>query len=234
MFRSLLIACLVLAALPAAVAAHGGGSPDNCTTDIYGGTTGSLIVPEGKRCGLHGVTVKGSVTVQEDATLATDKTTIKKHVHSDKAAAVIIVDTDVYGQIHISRTSGLVTIRDSERCKNDPYAGGNVHLFKNHGVVHVCMISIRGNLLVQNNDGPLVYIRGNTVGGVFNLIGNDNAKIYIPGNDIGGNLNVEHNTASEWFLINDNHIVKSLLCNGNVPAPVLVNNDVDGHSVGQC
>ncbi len=130
-----------------------------CAGTLTGGTYEKLAVPDGATCKLKGVTVEKSVRVGEGATLVTKamsgvNTSIGQHVMGAGAQSVRLIDTDVYGQIHLRLTTGPIVI-GTKGCAVDPIADGNIHLHDNFGSIAVCQMTIRNNLLVQNNHGSI-------------------------------------------------------------------------------
>lgn len=207
MFKRLaLAACIVLAAMTPATALAGKSTA--CTAPIIGGSTGDLVVPSGAHCHLFGVTVDGTITVQAGGALDTrNGTSISKHVFARDARRVVLWDTDIYGQVHVTGTTGPVSIGASS-CNLDPIAGGNIHLFKNHGYVGVCQMSIRNNLNVQDNDRFVTLIE----------------------NRAGNNIIVQRNVSTHIF---DNEADNNLICHGNAPLKYS-GNVVGGKAIGQC
>ncbi len=207
--RLLLIAALATFALtaPATVAAV---QATTCEGTLSGGTYHSIIVESGATCRLDDVTVTHSVFVRPGGSLYAVDSTIRQQVQSRGATTVRLIDTDVFGQIHIRRTTGRVLIGASS-CFVDPIAGGNIHLHHNFGPITVCQMTIRNNLLVQNNQGK-IRLLFNDVGRNVNITGNQGSLIRVRGNEIEGNLN----------------------CHQNAVTPTLVGNTVGGQRLGQC
>lgn len=233
MIRSLSLAgLLVLASLavPAVVAAHG-GSADDCTGNLSGVTTGSLNVPSGKTCVLDDVHVDGSITVQTGGGLIVRDSTIDKHVKSDGCTTTQLYLSTIKGEVKISRCTGFVLV-GSFPCPIDPYVGGNLKVFDNHGAVMICNVTVEHNIIAHGNDGKFVGIILNRVGNNILAQQQDGKQMNILNNDVEGNINVENNDESTALYVNDN-TSHNLNCHGNDVAPIAKRNTAD-HFVGQC
>ena len=226
---------MVMALCTTAVPATASNATD-CTGIHSGVTYDRLEVPVGRWCQLNNVTVTGTVTVYGG--LIMHDSTIGKHLFGRDALAVRVYDTDIGGQVQISGTTGTVWIGASQ-CEADPVAGGNIHVHHNHGIVVICEMNVRNNILVQQNDNAsgqsYIEVGGNTVGNNINVLGNDTQLIRVVLNDVSGNINVhQNNTSLNWLAIRWNDIGGNLNCQGNNPAPVTSGNTVGGHFIGQC
>jgi hypothetical protein len=203
--RIVLAASLLLIGGAAPVAA----SHSTACTGTLTGDFERIDVPDGATCVLEDATVQHSVTVGAGATLITDDTTIKQNVRGRGAASVRLIDTDILGNITLSRTTGRIVI-GNDGCAVDPIAGGNIHLFDNFGSIAICQMSVRNNILLQNNDGRLALFD--------NRVGNNR-------NTVRGNIQLARNDASDTgiFIVRANS-AERLSCRDNAPDPRLQNN----------
>jgi hypothetical protein len=247
-----------MVATPAAAFANNGqsgsGSPSTeCTTTIYGGTYHGIEVPDGATCAMLGVNVTHSVRVGAGSRLIITDSEIGQHIMGQGARSVRVIDTNVYGQIHLWETTHSITI-GTDGCAVDPIADGNIHLHANLGTIAICQMTIRNNLLLQNNknrigvyenrvgnniqlsgnSGPGIQVRLNTVRGNIHASQNDVEKtLNIARNVMGGQLHASNNTA-EALRLRRNDIGKNINCVGNDPAPIDQLNVVGGQRLGQC
>ncbi len=220
-------------------------APAQCTTTIEGGTTGSLVVPEGATCTLLGVTVNGNVVVEEGASLFTndlegENTTIKGSVRGMDAKTVRIIDTDVIGQgtngnINLQRTTGPIVI-GSEGCMVDPLVGNNILLSNNLGTIAICMMTI-GETIELKGNAKNIGVYDNVIGNSLNIANNTGDFIRVRRNEVGttsgGSLNVKNNQSD--VRLTDNNVNKgALACSGNTPPPSGRDNTADAGLKGQC
>ena len=232
--RSALVASAALAVAGASVA---GAAPSQaavpvvCTTTMTG-TYPAIDVPAGATCTLDGATVKGNVKVGIGSTLLTKGADIKGNTMGKLAARVEILDTNVWGQIHFTRTAGPITIGVAG-CKVDPVAGGNINLQNNFGPIAICQMTVRNNIILHNNHKS-IGVFDNRVGNNIQAIGNHSNAIRLRNNVMRGNLLVHSNVVAKQLQIQDNTIGGNGNCLGNVIAPVGSGNTAGGALAGQC
>jgi hypothetical protein len=229
--RLILVLALAASALIAVPATASAAPPMDCTGTLTGGTVGTLVVPENATCTLEGVTVTGSITVQEGATLLTDDSNIEMGVRANGAASVQLIDTNILGNIGIQRTTGLVLL-GSDGCAVDPLAAGNVHLFDNSGPIGICFMTIEKNLQLQRNTNRIgvfdSVVRQNLL-----LQGNTGRAIRIYDTVVEQNLNAINNVQSLALKLGRDTIGHNLNCQNNGPL-VLFGNTVGGQRIGDC
>lgn len=215
-----------------------------CTTTITGGTTGSLVVPEGEKCTLIGVTVEGSVTVEEGAALFTNdlngvNTTIEGNVVGRDAKTVRLIDTDVIGQgttgnINLQRTTGAIII-GVEGCAVDPRVGNNITLINNFGPIAICQMTVGETITLQGN-AKNIGVYDNVIGNSLVITGNTGDFIRVRDNEVGvtqgGSLTVKNNDSQ--VVLTRNEVANKLTCSGNNPAPRGAGNTAGSGGSGQC
>ena len=196
------------------------------------GTYPAIDVPAGVTCTLDGATVKGNVKVGIGSTLLTKGADIKGNTMGKLTARVEILDTNVWGQIHFTRTAGPITIGVAG-CKVDPVAGGNINLQNNFGPIAICQMTVRNNIILHNNHKS-IGVFDNRVGNNIQAIGNHSNAIRLRNNVMRGNLLVHSNVVAKQLQIQDNTIGGNGNCLGNVIAPVGSGNTAGGALAGQC
>lgn len=196
------------------------------------GTYAAVVVPDGATCTLDGATVKGNVTLGVGATLMADGATVRLNVKGVDAKTVQLIDTAVWGQIHLRRTTGPIII-GTAGCKVDPIADGNINLQNNFGPIAICMMTVKNNIILHNNH-KTIGVFGNTVGNNIQVVGNNNKAIRLRVNTVGGNLLMKGNLVSVAFQVKDNSMGGSAQCTGNDLAPTGSGNTAGGSLSGQC
>jgi|SRR5262245_12845104 len=192
-------------------------APTMCDGFLPAGTYDTVIVPEGKTCTVAGgVTVNGSVIVQEGASLQLDR----------------------FGTLTVN---GSVILQERASLQVPPNANGttlivNVNLLGD-GVSVVNLngaavtATILGNVSITGATGG-VALHSASIGGNLN-ISDSNGGVFANGLHVGGNALFLNNTTDVTIigaLIDGN-----LVCNGNDPAPVLQGTiTVGGKRIGQC
>ncbi len=217
-----------------------GAPPTECTTTISGGTTGRLVVPEGKTCTLLGVTVNGSVEVEKGASLFTNDlngvmTTINGNVTGRDAKTVRIIDTDVIGQgttgnINLQGTTGPIVI-GVEGCAVDPRVGNNITLLNNFGTIAICQMTVGETITLQGN-AKNIGVFDNTTGESLIIKANEGAFTRVLDNTVGNTLTVANNESS--VILKRNIITNKLACSNNNPAPTGAGNTAGSGGSGQC
>jgi hypothetical protein len=72
------------------------------------------------------------------------------------------------------------------------------------------------------------------IGGNLKISGSNGGPILVQNSQISGNALFQKNTTDTAFGIIGNTIVGNLVCNGNDPAPVVMNSTTSGQMNGQC
>ncbi|HET8980152.1 MAG TPA: hypothetical protein VFN87_18510 [Solirubrobacteraceae bacterium] len=200
----------------------------------YTGTYDNVTVPSGQVCNISDSTIRGNVTVQSAASLTLSGSGSvggnlfvgpqagayedSGWVIAGTAAAERAGDLSITGTVHGLLANGT----DSLDIQNATIDGNVV---SNRGVYGGLISSsvIRGNVVVNGTTGttgiPAAwYIAGPQLDG--------------SPQEIDGNLALTDNQATIYNI--DNHIHQNLVCLGNTPGPVDLQNTVDGRSIGQC
>jgi hypothetical protein len=187
------------------------GPTTGATTVIGPGTTynGNYTVTSGKSLWLNGGTINGNVTVDPGGQLTATGGAIKGHLKVNGASA--IRGTTISGNVQSSNAglslgygtsvNGNVQSDGSGQvCINGVTVNGNVQLQKLTGssTASVCETTASGNLLVQDNVGPVLIggsstCAGNTIDGNIQVQKNT-AGGKLVGNKSGGNCQLQNNT----------------------------------------
>ena len=98
--------------------------------------------------------------------------------------------------------------------------------------------SILGSVSLTGIAG-FVGIDNSFIGGTLSVSGSNPVDIFVVSNTVSGNVLIRNNTTrggANSDVIQGNTIGSSLVCSGNVPAPVDLGtaNTVGGNKVGQC
>jgi subtilisin family serine protease len=124
----------------------------------------NLIVPSGAICSLHGTVVKGTISVEEDASLIARQAVVSGNIKAEGASLVIvkagstvagnfevkesgsgeIEDVQVNGNILLESNSGVFSVTGN-------WLGGNMQVFKNTGEITLTDNNIEGNLQCKEN-----------------------------------------------------------------------------------
>ncbi|MCA0291874.1 MAG: hypothetical protein LCH82_09615 [Actinobacteria bacterium] len=217
--------------VPLGIGTASAGTTTVCTGTLTG-TYDAIVVPAGATCTLDGAVVRGNVKVGAGATLMTYDTVVRLNVFGDQAAKVNIIDTNVWGQIHFTRTKGEIII-GTAGCKVDPIADGNINLQNNYGPIAICMMTVKNNILLHNNHNR-IGVFDNTVRGGIQVAGNDSPAIRLRNNTVGHNMALRNNDVKIAFVAKNNIIGGQGQCFGNDIAPTGSGNTAGGGLTGQC
>ena len=164
-----IIATTVLTATFAAGLGMAGVSPAaaeerTCRGRLGAITVDNLKVPQGATCTLQGTKVKGTITVQRNATLVASNVRVVGNVQAENAARVdVIAGSRVNGSIQVVQGgSGRVanTVVGSDILFDDQdrrvvvtatKVGGNIQAFQNTGGVTISANRVDGNLQCKEN-----------------------------------------------------------------------------------
>lgn len=190
------------------------------TLSIFAGSgEGAQWEPEIESTVCYGRTLSGEyddVTVPEGATCTLDGARVLGDVKADGAAATIVANTTISGNLLIRGTKGL-SVSDSE-------VGGDATIEDNDGPLTFISTTVAGRLILRNNNGPVpdsVNVLGNTVEGEVVCSGNEDLANEC---NEGGTLPAQ-NTApvsaddAPGAFDEDTQL--------NVPAPGVLGNDTD-------
>lgn len=148
-----------------------------CRGSVGAITVDNVRVPDGVTCTLRGTTVKGTITIESNATLRAQGVRVIGNVQAEDAARVAITASSrVGGSVQVvqsgvakvsgSRINGDILYDDNEGAVKalKSTVGGNVQAFQNTGGVLIRGNDIDGNLQCKEN-APRPNGGGNTVGG---------------------------------------------------------------------
>ncbi len=217
--------------LPLAVGSASAAPPADCTGTMTG-ALGSLDVPDGATCTLTGASVSGNIKIGTGSSLMTTGSYVRLNVMGDRAKTVLLIDTQVDGQIHLTRTSGQITI-GTAGCKTDPIADGNINLQDNYGPIAICQMTIKNNIILHKNHNR-IGVFDNRVGNNIQVIGNTSRAIRLRDNVMDNNLLLKGNTVAVAFVVLRNTMGVNANCTGNAIAPSGSGNVAGGSLSGQC
>jgi hypothetical protein len=147
-----------------------------CRGSLGAVTVDNLRVPQNGSCKLNGTTVKGTIKVENGATLTASKITVIGNVQAEGAKSVSISGSSVGGSVQIVqggaakiekvRITGDILFDSNNRALSatSNQVGGNVQAFQNTGGVTISYNTIDGNLQCKENR-PAPRGRNNIVHG---------------------------------------------------------------------
>lgn len=196
---------------------HNGHRATHCNGNITGRVEGDIVVDPGVFCIALGAVIDGNVTVLPGA--------VGFHAHHSL----------IEGSITATRPALDIRVLDSE-------VGGNVTIrgTKNGTVGATCRSSIGGNLQLFDNAGAMFFGLtgfGGVCGGPDTIHGNmvlaRNSGTYdIESENVMRKLQLLSNVGGQ-IILNNNRIIETLDCRGNVPLPHGAANDAETYSA-QC
>ena len=152
--------------LLAALGMHPAHAGETVCIDTLGSiTVDNLRVPSGEACTLNATTVKGTVTVERNATLYARSVRVMGNIQAENANQVSVANSTVGGSIQIRqcgaatihrvRVAGDIQFGANSRALNalDNKVGGNLQAFQNRGGVRIAYNRVTGNLQCTEN-GP--------------------------------------------------------------------------------
>jgi hypothetical protein len=164
----------LLALIPAAPVA---AETRICRGEIGARTVDNVKVPDGATCVLRGTTVKGTVTVEENATLRAIGVRVVGNIQGEDSRRVVVRDgSRVGGSVQVvqsgivkvlgSRVDGDVLIDENDRQNvvRQTMVGGNIQAFQNTGGVVIAGNRVDGDLQCKENR-PAPTGGGNIVDG---------------------------------------------------------------------
>jgi hypothetical protein len=134
------LAALALTAAPALAEER------TCRGTIGATTVDNLRVPQGATCTLNGTRVKGTVKVENGATLKASRIAVVGNVQAEGAKAVTVVASTVGGSAQIVQGGSSKLDRNAVK--------GDVQYFENRGAISIMKNRIDGNLQCKENDPP--------------------------------------------------------------------------------
>jgi hypothetical protein len=196
-----------------------GSSDFSCSGLVVDGTFQNVLVPSGESCEMFGSTVRGNVTVFEDADLFMSvfededfnflPSSVGGNLKALEGAQVEVAEISIEGNfeadkaslviIHATEVGGNVVIKGSSDFGGEGLPGkivlsrseveGNVQLFENPANSEVELNEFGQNLQVFKNQG-VTQIFANTVGGNLQCFDNEPDPITV-GNTVSGNTDGE-------------------------------------------
>jgi hypothetical protein len=204
-----------LAVSPLRVAAKGGDYHCNNQTLTAMTISGNLVVPSGAFCDLVGSTVTGNATVEP-----TGAATLQSN-----AGLLLDSASSIGGDVQVQKNGQFAEYNGSS-------VGGDVQC-NQCGVADAQDSSIGGSLH-DNGISQGAFILNDSIGGDLQIdhgVTVSGGPFDIQTNTIGGNLMFNHNTGTS--TITNNHISKTLACDGNQPPPTGGGNTA-AQKKGQC
>lgn len=135
-----------------------------CVGMLVGVTADNLRVPSGSICTLDAIRVKGTLTVERDATLYARQVHVVGNVQAENAKQVSVTsDSTVGGSIQIKqggaatihrvRVTGDIQFESNSGAlsAHENRVGGNLQAFRNRGGVRIAGNVIDGNLQCKEN-----------------------------------------------------------------------------------
>ncbi|HXA41285.1 MAG TPA: hypothetical protein VNV65_00070 [Candidatus Solibacter sp.] len=190
-----------------------------CTGTLTNATAGNVTVPAGAVCRLNGSTVKGSVSVLQNAYFEASHTRISGGLSAIGALTVFLRDQSSIG-------GGLVATGTAQLLVSGARIGGDLSdadaIASGFGHAQVCGASVGGALTVTDV-GPDILIgdpgadcQGNSVGRGLSLTRNVTAgELQVAGNTVHGDLVVQENTGTSPKTVQNNSGSGQLICSGN-------------------
>jgi hypothetical protein len=149
---------------PAAALGLAALNENSCWGSLDAVQVDNLIVPMGAACSLLGTVVKGTITVEQDASLIARQAVVSGNIEAEGASLVIVkagstvagnieVQESGSGEINNVQVSGNVLLESNSGAFSvmESWLGGNMQVFKNtEGIILVDNI-IQGNLQCKEN-----------------------------------------------------------------------------------
>lgn len=191
------VVAAVLAAFVTASGAPAGDGVTECADWISGSPTetltitGSVHVVPGAHCVLLFVNLTGSVLNQGGGSLEIFGSTVGGNVVSRQALWVNLIGAEIKGNVEVAGTTGLPMLPPEPwNFICDSTVGGNLRLHGNQAPIGVGVVSgcapgpnvIGGNVTVHNN-GAVMSVSGNTIGGMLFCHNDDPVATGEPGSN---------------------------------------------------
>jgi lipopolysaccharide assembly outer membrane protein LptD (OstA) len=168
------MAATFIAGLSIAGASPVAAEERSCRGTLGAVTVDNLRVPEGARCVLNGTRVKGTITVQEDATLIARNVRVVGSVQAEGARDVRVLAG--------SRINGSVEVKQGDAALvANSVVGADIQYDEQSSRVTVIGTTVGGNIQIVKNEGG-VTVRGNVVDG--NLECKENAPAPVGGRNV--------------------------------------------------
>jgi hypothetical protein len=208
------------------------------TTLFYSGTYDNVTVPPGQTCELSGATILGNVTVQTAGSVAFESPgsvggnlLVGQLASASEGSGWVIsggaVSNEAASMTFQGTVHGILANDTQTLALGSATVDGNVISNRDvfGGVVSSSVIT--GDLVISATTGDPA------VAGDWFIAG---PQLDGSPQEIDGSVDLTNNQVPIYLF--DNHIKKSLVCQGNNPAPFNsfegITNTVDGRSTGQC
>jgi hypothetical protein len=209
-----------------------------CNGTMSNVTTDNVVVPSGGVCRLNFATVKGSVTVEQNAYFEASQTTVLGDLTAANALTVFLRNkTSVAGSVNVVATQQLFVYQASV---HGPLSATNA-VAPGFGHAQVCGSQLGGGVEVSGI-GPDVLIGdpaagcdGNVITGPLSVTGSSAAtELAVAGNKVAGNISVLNNLGAGPKKVQDNTSTGGLSCLGNDAPFTGEPNGPVVSSIGQC
>ncbi len=193
---------------------RGERAQNHCNGQITGRVDADVIVDPGVFCIALGAVIDGNVIVRPGA--------IGFHTHHSLIA----------GSIMATRPQLDIRVLDSEVGRDVTITGTKLG-----SVGATCRSSIGGNLVLRDNAGAMFFGQtgfGGVCGGPDTIHGNlvlerNSGSYDIESENVMRNMRLLNNRGGQ-ITLNNNRIIETLLCKGNVPPPHGAGNDAETFS----
>jgi hypothetical protein len=189
------------------------------------GGSAATAQASGRSIQCDGLTVLGhapktKVVVPSGASCTLKNSTVKSVRGLPGAVDVKVYNTVVKRNLMVRHATGTVHIGDRD-CGFDPSVGNNIIVRNSHNVL-ICVVRVRNNVMVRNNDGRIT-VRENEVR--RNIRVNRNLA-YAPHADENpppwaAGIRILHNNAGGHIVARDNASSRRVITRGNNPAVII-------------
>jgi len=143
----------------------------------------------------------------------------------------VVGDVTVEGNVILQEGASLI-VQGSGFTVNGNLQGTGVSKVTIQRSPTEATITIHGNVSITG--ATEVDLFEVIIGGNLKISGSNGGPIIVLNSQVAGNALFQKNTTDTAFGIIGNTIVGNLMCNGNDPAPVVMNSTVSGQMNGQC
>jgi hypothetical protein len=237
--RLLALSGAVLAGLLAmASATEARGRASECNRTATGATIkGDLTVPSGGVCRLVNSTVRGDVRVRDNAYVQAINTTVRGDIKGRNAKTIFVEGGSIVkGNVETDRTAKVFLF--------DSAVGGRIDIARGRAKVHVCGMTVRGDIAVDKSgrdiligDPLAVDCAGNVVkrGDIAVEDSFTDVELVVRGNTLyRGDLEVSRNSGPSGKFVEGNEGGDDLVCKGNDAPFTASGNTGWDKQIGQC
>jgi hypothetical protein len=144
----------------------------------------------------------------------------------------VVGDVTVEGNVILQEGASLI-VQGSGFTVNGNLQGNGVSKVTIQRSPTGATITIHGNVSITGATGEVDLFEV-IIGGNLKISGSNGGPILVQNSQVSGNALFQKNTTDTAFGIIGNTIVGNLVCNGNDPAPVVMNSTTSGQMNGQC